>query len=260
MTFNYQQAARTVHQWLSPVANIPGLVRSLGALFSYPGFIIEYFRYRRQSTETVLLGDVYPCLNDRKSASQSGRGHYFYQDIWALARIFERMPLKHVDVGSRIDGFAGQLSAFSQVEYIDIRPVELGVDRFTMVEGSILNLPYADSSISSLSCLHVIEHIGLGRYGDPVDPQGSEKASRELVRVLAKGGWLIVGIPVGRERVAFNAHRIFSPLTVIEWFSELKLVEFSVVTDGGQFRRFAAPRDYINADYACGLYLFRRAA
>lgn len=170
------------------------------------------------------------------------------------------MPLKQVDIGSRIDGFAGQLSVFSQVEYIDIRPVELGLERFTMVEGSILNLPYADSSIPSISCLHVIGHMGLGRYGDPVDPQGSEKAARELVRVLAKGGWLIVGIPVGLERVAFNAHRIVSLLTVIEWFNELKLVEFSVVTDGGQFRRFAEPRDYIDADYACGLYLFGRPA
>lgn len=81
-----------------------------------------------------------------------------------------------------------------------------------------------------------------------------------LVRVLAKRSWLIVGAPVSLKRVAFNAHRIFSPLTVIEWFSELKLVNFSVITDGGQFRRFAEPRDYINADYACGLYLFRRAA
>ena len=134
MTLNYQQAARTVHQWLSPVANISGLVRSLGALFRYPGFIIDYFCFRRQSAETVSLGDVYPCLNDRGSASQSGREHYFHQDIWALARIFERMPLKHVDVGSRIDGFAGQLSAFSQVEYIDIRPVELGLERFTWLK------------------------------------------------------------------------------------------------------------------------------
>ncbi len=250
--------ARAVDRVLSPVIDARAVSRGLRALLHYPTFILEYLRYRMLSDEHVTLGDLYPCLHDRDSKSQSGRGHYFYQDIWALSRIVERMPKKHVDVGSRIDGFAGQLSAICPVEYIDIRPVELGLKGFNMLEGSLLQLPYADGLIPSLSCLHVIEHVGLGRYGDPVVAHGSRKAAEELIRVLAPKGCLLVGIPIGRERVAFNAHRVFSPFTVAGWFRDLNLVEFSVVTDEGQFRRNANLNDYIKQEYACGLFLFEQ--
>lgn len=252
--------ARMLDRLLSPVIDLRAVARCLGALARYPAFMLEYLRYRRCSDESVPFGDIYPCLHDRGSASQSGRGHYFYQDIWALGRVVERLPEKHVDVGSRIDGFAGQLSAICSVEYIDIRPVELGLENFHMAEGTLLQLPYADRSIPSLSCLHVIEHVGLGRYGDPVTPHGSRKAAQELTRVLAPKGRLLVGIPIGRERVAFNAHRVLSPLTVATWFSELNLVEFSVVTDEGKFRRNSTLEDYVEEEYACGLFLFERSA
>ena len=252
--------ARGIDRFLSPVIDIRGVSRGFGALVRYPKFILEYIRYRIWSDENVPLGDLYPCLHDLDSASQSGRGHYFYQDIWALSRIVERMPEKHVDVGSRIDGFAGQLSAILPVEYIDIRPVELSLENFNMLVGSLLALPYAKHSISSLSCLHVLEHVGLGRYGDPMIPHGSRMAAEELIRVLAPQGHLFIGIPIGRERVAFNAHRVFSPLTVASWFSELNLVEFSIVTDEGLFRRNANLEDYFGEEYACGLFLFKRVA
>lgn len=252
------RTARYLQRWLSPIFDPRSVLRSLWALARYPGFLHKYMGYRRISDERVPFVEIYPCLDDQGSKSQSGRGHYFYQDIWALERVLERKPIKHVDIGSRIDGFAGQLSAVCSVEYVDIRPVELGLERFTMREGSLLDLPYDDWTVDSLSCLHVIEHIGLGRYGDPVDPSGSIKAAGELVRVLAQGGRLLLGVPIGQERVAFNAHRILSPLTILDWFSELRLVEFSVVADDGQFRRFAVPNDYLMSDYACGLFLFER--
>ncbi len=260
MRSRFYRMARIVQRWLAPVVDPFSVIRGIRALYLYPAFLVEYIRYRHQSGENVPVWDIYPCFDDRGSASQSGRGHYFYQDIWALARILERRPVRHVDVGSRIDGFSGQLSAFCAVEYVDIRPVQLGLENFDVIEGSLLQLPYPDRSVASLSCLHVIEHVGLGRYGDPVDPAGSGKAAAELTRILAPGGYLLVGIPIGQERVAFNAHRVFSPLTVTGWFPGLKLVEFSVVDDGGKFRRFAVPEEYGDADYACGLFLFERPA
>lgn len=252
------RVARMLQRWFAPIMDPRNVFRSLASAVRYPIFLFEYARYRRVSNEHVPLSEIYPCLNDRGSASQSGKGHYFYQDIWALARIIDRRPQKHIDIGSRIDGFAGQLSAACPVEYVDIRPVELGLDGLTMREGSLLSLPYGDRTLDSLSCLHVIEHVGLGRYGDPVDPMGSCKAAAELTRVLAVGGRLVLGVPIGRERVAFNAHRVFSPVTILDWFADLRLVEFSVVTDGGQLKRFDRPDKYLTADYACGLFLFER--
>jgi hypothetical protein len=252
--------AWTIHRIFSPVFNIGALIRSVNSIIRYPTFIYNYIRYRAASDELVPLGDLYPCLFDLGSTSQSGRGHYFYQDIWALSRIVENLPVKHIDVGSRIDGFSGQLSAFCAVEYIDIRAVDLGLDNLKMTEGSLLNLPFSNFTIPSLSCLHVIEHIGLGRYGDELNVHGSQMAAKELVRVLSPGGRLLVGIPIGRERVSFNAHRVVSPHTVLNWFSELSLVEFSAVNDKGRFVRNAKINDFLDQDYACGLFQFERPA
>ncbi|MBK8696763.1 MAG: DUF268 domain-containing protein [Deltaproteobacteria bacterium] len=122
----------------------------------------------------------------------------------------------------------------------------------------LLSLPFADRSVPSLSCLHVIEHIGLGRYGDPLDPDGSLKALAELQRVVAPGGDFYLGVPIGRERVCFNAHRVLSPQTVLRALGELSLVEFSAVNDAGDLVRDARPEDFAKADYSCGLFHFTR--
>lgn len=219
-----------------------------------PGFLGQWREYKRKSlSERVRFRDLYPCLNEKGSDSQSGKGHYFYQDIWALQKIASSGVRKHIDVGSRIDGFAGQCSAICEIEFVDIRPVDLALDNFSMREGSVLSLPYDDGSIESLSCLHVLEHIGLGRYGDELDPDGSRKAALELRRVLAVGGNLYIGAPIGRERVCFNAHRVFSPSTFLGYFKDLKLISFSAVNDLGFFEKNAKPEEYVQAEYSCGL-------
>ncbi|MDD3465751.1 MAG: DUF268 domain-containing protein [Campylobacterales bacterium] len=213
--------------------------------------------YKKLDRASVL--DLYPCLNDATSVSQTGKGHYFYQDIWALSKVAKSNVPKHIDIGSRIDGFAGQCSAICEVEFLDFRPVDLGLDNFKMKQGSILELPYEDNSVSSISCLHVIEHIGLGRYGDPIDSLGSQKAAKELARVLSKGGNLYVGVPIGKERVAFNAHRIFNPKTIKDFFSALELVEFCAVNDNGYFVKSASFADFESTDYSCGLFHFKKS-
>jgi len=226
--------------------------------FLFP-FFLQLMRYKKCSPrEKIPLKDLHPCLRENNSESQSGKGHYFYQDIWALQKVALHKPRKHVDIGSRIDGFAGQCSALCTVEFLDIRPVDLGLPNFSMTRGDILSLPYGDDSIVSLSSLHVIEHVGLGRYGDPLDPQGSQKAAAELCRVLTPGGNLYVGVPLGRERVCFNAHRIFSPDTIAAFFSSLDLVSLSGVNDEGFFLEKASFADFYSAEYACGLFHFTK--
>jgi SAM-dependent methyltransferase len=202
--------------------------------------------------------EIAPQLFDRSSETQSGGGHYFYQDVWALRKLGRFQPTEHHDVGSRLDGFVAQATAICPVFYWDIRAPQFQLPDFQFRQGTILNLPVPNGSITSLSCLHVAEHIGLGRYGDPLDPDGAEKALRELQRVLGKGGQLLYSMPIGRERVEFNAQRIWEAPRPIEILSELRLVEFSVVTDGNEFVVDANPKDFTNARYACGLYQFQR--
>ena len=102
---------------------------------------------------------------------------------------------------------------------IDIRPIELQLRGLTFIEGSILNIPAEDKSILSLSSLCVIEHIGLGRYGDVIDAFGSEKAAKELQRILKVGGNLYLSVPVDSAcRIYFNAHRAFTRATLLNYF------------------------------------------
>jgi SAM-dependent methyltransferase len=168
-------------------------------------------------------------------------------------------PERHVDVGSRVD-YVGFLTALTRVTFVDIRPLEAEVEGLDSVAGSVLDLPFEDRSLESVSCLHVAEHIGLGRYGDPLDADGTRKAATELARVLRPGGQLLFSGPVGRPRVCFNAHRIHSPEQIIAMFPELELVEFSGVDDAGAFRRGRAPEELNGARYACGLFRFGRPA
>jgi len=206
--------------------------------------------------ESVRDEDLFPQLGDWREVHELD-AHYFHQDTWAANRIAELRPGGHVDVGSRVD-LVGFLTALTDVTFVDIRPLQVDIERLTCVTGSILDLPFADRSLESVSCLHVAEHIGLGRYGDPLDPAGSRKAMAELQRVVAPGGHLLFSGPIGRPRVCFNAHRIHDPLAVLELFGELELVEFAVVDDAGRFTRHRDPAAYRDLSYGCGMFLLRR--
>ena len=150
------------------------------------------------------------------------------------------------------------LTAITKVTFIDIRPLIVNLENFDSKPGSILALPFGDNSVPSLSCLHVAEHIGLGRYGDPLDPEGTKKATRELARVLALQGNLYFSVPVGKPRVCFNAHRIHSPQQILDYFYDLELIQFSGIDDRGNFRQAIDPGDLANASYACGLFHFTK--
>ena len=226
------------------------------ALRDYPRFFAERRRYKRLGGSAPLT-ELFPQLHDRMSSSPFDP-HYFFQDSWAAQRIAEARPEGHVDVGSRVD-LVAFLTAITPTTFVDIRPLEADVEGLSSVAGSVLDLPYEDRSLPSVSCLHVAEHIGLGRYGDPLDPEGTRKAAAELQRVVAPGGHLLFSTPVGRPRTNFNAHRIHDPEAVRAMFSELELVEFSGVDDSGRFARHRELAELAGSDYACGMYLLRRA-
>lgn len=196
---------------------------------------------------------------DRFGGAGSLDSHYFLQDLWAARRLYQANVRAHVDVGSRVDGFVSHLLTFAHVTYVDLRPLTIEIDNLDIRRGSILELPFRDQAVASLSCLHVLEHIGLGRYGDPVNPDAYRLAAAELSRVLTVGGEMILSVPVGRERLCFDAHRIFYPETIVELFPELRLVEFGVIPDTGS--QILLPAGFEIArqqQYGCGLFVFVR--
>ncbi len=219
------------------------------------GFARDYRHFRRlnQGTPFALSGhDIFPCLRDRTTTTPV-EPTYFLQDAWFARKIAGQRPASHVDVGSSAKSMA-LVAQFVPVTLVDIRPVEIELEGFSFQAGSILALPFADGSQASLSSICVIEHIGLGRYGDPLDAHGSEKAAAELLRVLARGGNLYVTVPVDAAcRIYFNAHRAFTRDYLLALFPGLELVEERYI-----YGRALCPSYEPARGFGTGLYHLRR--
>lgn len=243
-----------IYRWVTPFFDP---LITISSLSNFPGYFKDMVTYSRmKGAEPIRILNTYPILHE-KNADIVLDKHYFYQDIWALKKIFNAKPKTHVDVGSKIN-FAGFLTGITKVTYIDLHPPKIKLKNFITKNGNILLLPFKSSSISSLSCLNVAEHIGLGRYGDPLDPFGTKKACKELSRILARGGNLYFSVPVGKPRLIFNAHRIHSPNQIINYFKNLRLVELSAVTDQFEFIENISLETLENSSYACGLFHLKK--
>ena len=247
----------------------PALIRNWVLAFVAPRPLVgvfhlpRYFRNWREfsgraGAAAPRFADSHPCLGDWTSQTPFDP-HYFYQGAWLARRVAARAPRRHVDVGSSALTLS-VLSATTETLHIDFRPLGAELPGLRCEAGDILDLKLADASVQSLSSLHVIEHIGLGRYGDPIDPQGSRKAAAQLARVLAPGGRLYVSAPVGRERTCFNAHRVFAPETVLEMFAPLRQERFALVDDRGVYHDSVSLEAARGLDYGCGMFEFTRAA
>jgi len=227
------------------------------SVFAYPQWVFDWWRYAHLlDAEQLRIRDALPQLHDR-TGTTGVDAHYFYANGWAMRRIVAQRPAEHVDIGSETM-FVNLLSAVLPVTFVDYRPLEARMVGLTNRSADILSLPFPDKSIKSLSCLHVAEHIGLGRYGDPLNPHGTRQACKELSRVLVPGGNLYFALPVGRPLVCFNAHRIHAPETIVDYFAGLELVEFSGVHDNGQFAEHVGLDEFRESEYACGMFWFKK--
>ena len=228
--------------------------------YEYYRLFIDWRKYNKLGGK-ALLSDFYPCLSDKTTVTPFDP-QYFYQAAWAINRINYNKPELHVDVGSDVK-YVGMLSGICKVEFVDIRPLQVNLPNLLSKEGSILALPYEDNSVRSISVLHVIEHIGLGRYGDPIDTKGTEKACVELERVLAVNGSLYLSVPIGLARVQFNGQRVLSISELITFLPMLSLVEMSVVDNFGNYQDRVNPQEVIydekaRSDFALGCFIFTK--
>ena len=236
-----------------------GLVSAARALGRYLAFFRDYqaFKERHNAVRQdmrIEFGDIFPCLGEN-TATTAFDAHYVYHTAWAARKVQAYAPPEHVDVSSSLY-FASIVSAFVPIRFLDYRPAGLNLTGLDEESGDLLNLPLQDGSVESLSCMHVVEHVGLGRYGDPLDPLGDRKAASELERVLAEGGRFLFVVPVGHARIFFNAHRVYHPEQVSAMFPRLKLLSFALVTDAGQFRDPAPLELVAEQSYGCGCFEF----
>ncbi len=216
----------------------------------------DYFKFktmaRNYNLKQLYFKDIYPCLTDNTEYTPIDPV-YFFQDSWAAKKIFELKPDHHYDIGSSVKTI-GIISQFVPVTMIDIRPLELELENLFFLKGSILNIPFESNSIKTLSCLCVAEHIGLGRYGDSIDPLGSEKAIKELKRVLKTEGIILFSIPVDSEnKIYFNAHRAFTREYILELFDGFCLIEEKYIYGNKIYCSYDK-----NKGFGTGLFMFKK--
>lgn len=198
-----------------------------------------YFRdFRNLKKQIKIKGDfkfgkLWPILNQRKSESGSLTFHYFYQDLFVAQRIYESKPIRHIDIGSRIDGFVAHVASFREIEIFDIRPLESKIKNVFFTQADLMKLPLnMIECCDSISSLHAIEHFGLGRYGDPIDADGHLKAIDNIYNILKLNGKFYFGTPIGEQRIEFNAHRVFAVKYLIDSLKDKFVIEsFSYVDD-----------------------------
>jgi Caenorhabditis protein of unknown function, DUF268 len=234
--------------------------RTIRSFRGLPRYLVGWFRFRREYKGKL---DLLPCLYDWYDEGGATRDEYFWQDLHVARKIHLANPLKHVDIGSRIDGFVAHVASFREIEVSDIRPVTSQIPGVWFRQADMMNpaesvAEYCDS----LSCLHALEHFGLGRYGDPIDPHGYAKGLSNMSRTLRVGGLFYLSVPIGMERVEFNAHRIFDPRSLVQLAAEngLLLTEFAWIGPSRtliQSSRMEQDMDELSKlRYALGIFTF----
>src|SRR5712692_9241557 len=89
---------------------------TLRALMRSPQYVVQLCKF-----SSIYSGrlEIRPCLHDRGAEAGAVRGEYFWQDLYVAQKIFKASPRKHVDVGSRINGFVAHVASFREIEVID---------------------------------------------------------------------------------------------------------------------------------------------
>ena len=200
-----------------------------------------------------------PVLNE--DGAQGGWCFTYAMHIgWACRILAETKPVEHVDVSSMVYFAACGSALVSKFTYLDLRPIRLPLPGLECAAGDLMNLPYETGTVKSLSCMHVMEHIGLGRYGDPVDAQGDLKAAKELSRVIASGGQMIMALPVNKTpMVVFNAHRYYTYDMIMQMFPDMQLQEFALIDNRSIIRHadYSSIRNVKAREYEdCGCFHF----
>jgi len=207
-------------------------------------------------------------LGDFAASSGTASGHYFHQDLLVARLIHAAAPRRHVDVGSRVDGFVAHVASFREIEVFDIRPQPAPAHpQIRFVQADLMQLDGGlEGCCDSVSCLHALEHFGLGRYGDPIDPKGFERGLENMAALLRRDGIFYLSVPIGLERVEFNGQRVIDPRAMIElaMANSLELRELKVIRQGGSVETLALDQlrlsDLASQRYALGIFTFTKRA
>jgi len=236
----------------------------LRSALGLPRYLRDLLRFRAGYAGRV---DIMPCLHDWYPDEGPTKLEYFWQDLIVARRIHEANPEKHVDVGSLVAGFVAHVASYREIEVLDVRPISAQIPGVKFRQADLMQpVPGMTAYCDSLSCLHALEHFGLGRYGDPVDPQGFARGLANMAALLKERGVFYLSVPIGIERVEFNGQRITDPraLIVLAKTHGLVLSELKVVSDGRRVEDVPVSEECLSElasrRYALGIFIFRKCA
>lgn len=234
----------------------------IGIPFFLRDFLLfQMQKYKSNESKFFSFSLPFPILDERFEDGGTASGHYFHQDLLVAQRIFETNPITHLDIGSRVDGFVAHVACFRKIEVLDLRPTQADIENISFKKADLMRvddtlLNYCDS----LSCLHALEHFGLGRYNDPINFDGYLDGLDSMHMILKQGGKFFLSVPIGKQRVEFNAHRVFSIRYLLRLFKGKYTIDnFSFVDDiGNLHKNIEITSEEIDKNfdcqYGCGIF------
>jgi SAM-dependent methyltransferase len=221
----------------------------------------ELFTQQKDFQNLTLL----PALDDKNVTNGSLTYHYFYQDLFVAQCLFRDNPHLHVDFGSRIDGFVAHVASFRTLEVLDIRPMEQSIPNVLTRQADLMgDVSHLANYADSVSSLHVIEHLGLGRYGDPININGHLIGLENIHKILKPGGKFYFATPFGPQRIEFNTHRIFNLSYLMEYLiPRYEVLNFAYVDDGNNLHPSVELtseniKSNLGQNFACAIFELRK--
>jgi hypothetical protein len=175
-----------------------GNVEIIESYISY-GVNRSLYHYSKENVERFIA-----------MASRRESSHYPETDQWLYEALDKYSISKHntLIIGSEepyYEGIAIHKGAkVTLVEYQRITSNHPDISCLTVDEFNTINNSY-DSAISISS----VEHSGLGRYGDELDPDGDIKSMALLRERLNHNGLCFLAVPIGKDQILWNAHRVY---------------------------------------------------
>ncbi len=242
----------------------PEIKSILKKIVSLTWYLNNFYKFKKHPNDINNLKINFQLL-DKNDSHLNKSGHYLLQDLFVAKKILAHNPEKHVDIGSRVDGFLTHLSIFREVEVFDIRkfPIEIPNLKYTTIDFLMLPNTFINYS-PSISSLHAIEHFGLGRYGDLIDPLAHLKAIDNIWHLLQRNGIFYFSVPIGSLRIEFNAHRVFSLEYLIRILNpKFKILEFSYIDDRGILHENCILNNELISTnfgcyYGCGIFILQK--
>ena len=232
--------------------NLRRIINSLGGI---PKFISDLKKFDKGDWKLNFT----TSLSDYKESAGNIKGHYFHQDLLIAQKIFKNNPKNHLDIGSSVSGFVSHVATFRKIDLIDIRELDSKVKNINFIHGDLMEDLNLKEKYDSVSSLHVLEHMGLGRYGDKVMKDGYKVAIKNLINITSEGGVIYVSVPISNnQRIEFNSYRVFNIKTFLKEFEDLKLISFSYVDDEGDLHKDVKINGEIDCNYGCGIFEFRK--